>query len=125
MREFECELAGRSLQLAATFKASIQIAEKVADPLWIAREASIEAMMLERGLASYEPKFRFTVENVPLVLHIGLKAAGSSMSLEEVQEIVFDAGFGASRDAALEYLGLIVGPKPEEDLSGEKESEGN
>ena len=70
MRQYDGELGGRKITLAATFKASQRIAEQVGDPLTIAREAALEAYMLSSGIV-YEPKWRFTVENVPLILWIG------------------------------------------------------
>lgn len=123
MREIEITLGGRELKLAATFKASLDIATKVGDPLTIMREASLEAMFLSRGIP-YEPKWRFTIENVVQILQIGLKAAGGSMKLEEIQDLVFEAGFLDAKEAAGDYLALIVGPKPEETVDGEN-SEGN
>lgn len=124
MRELEVTLGGRELRLAATFKASLEIAEKVGDPLTIMREATLEAMFLGRGIP-YEPKWRFTVENTPLILFIGLKAAGEKVKLEEIQELVFEGGFIEAKDAASEYLALLVGPKPEESLDEEGTNSGN
>lgn len=113
MREITINLGGQELRLVATFAASLKIAEKVGDPLTIMREASLEAMFLSLQIP-YEPKWRFTVENVPMILWIGLNAAGSPLKLPEVQELVFEAGFGQSKSAAVEYLTIIAGPKPEE-----------
>ena len=131
MREYTCELGGEELTLVANFKASMEIAKRVEDPLAIAREAMVEAYMLA-DYVPYKPRFAFNIENVPLLLHIGLKAAGSDRSLESVQELVFTSGFAEGRKAAEEYLALIVGPQPQnvEDLvgsfkSGTGESEGN
>lgn len=123
MRDLTVELGGQELRLVATFAASVKLAEKVGDPFAIMREAALEAMFLGMGMP-YEPKWRFTVKNVPEILHIGLNAAGSQMKLAEVQELVFDAGFGPSRDAALEYITLIAGPKPEETLPSDGEASG-
>ena len=122
MRTYTCTLADETLELTANFKASIEIAKEVCDPLLIAREAALEAMMISKSFP-YNPRWTFTVENVPQLLHIGLKASGSKMTLEKVQELVFEVGFAAARDHAIEYLALIVGPKPEEiveDSAGEK-----
>jgi len=125
MREYTGELAGRELKLAANFKASVELAEKVGDPLMISREAFLEAMMVSNNLP-YEPKWSFTIHNVPHIIHIGLKAAGDKTTLEEVQELVFEAGFFKGREVAEGYLALIVGPTPEEvGEQDEKASEGN
>lgn len=113
MREIVVELGGEELTLAATFKASVDLAERVGDPLLIAREAAIEAMMGANGV-TYDPKWRFTVANVPQIIAIGLKAAGDKRKLEDVQELVFKAGFIEAKDAAVRYLAAIVSPKSEE-----------
>lgn len=113
MRELVTELAGQQLTLRATFGAAQEVADKIADPLAIAREAGVEAMMMGRGLV-YEPRWKFTIKNVPHIIHIGLKAAGDSRSLADVEELAFEAGFIVARDLAIEYLLLISGPKPEE-----------
>lgn len=119
MREHRCTLAGKELVLTATFAASVRIADSVADPLQIARESALEMMMMEKGFP-YTPKFQFNVKNIPLLLQIGLEAAGEKWKIEDVQEIVFDAGFAEARDAVIEYLGLIVGPAPEKEVKGAK-----
>jgi hypothetical protein len=122
MREYETILGGKSVTLAATFKAAQEIANKVADPYAIVREATVENMALSVGAFQHQPKFRFTVENVPLLLHIGLRHAGSDMSLSDVQEAVFEDGFAKGRDDAENYLALIVGPRSEEVGETEKGS---
>lgn len=114
MREYETTLGGKPVTLAATFKASQEIAQKIADPLVIGREAHLEALLTRPGFPPYDPKFKFTVSNVPLLLHIGLKAAGSSLTLEQVQELVFDDGFISAKEKATDYLALIIAPRSEE-----------
>lgn len=118
MREIEITLGGETVTLAATFGAAQEVAKKVADPLHIAREANLEAVMISRGLP-YQPRFTLTVENVPLLLYIGMSHAGDKRKLSEVQEMVFNAGFIQAKDAAIEYIALIVLPKSEE-IKGEK-----
>jgi hypothetical protein len=122
MRECEVQLGGETVTLAATFAAATKIADKVADPLAIAREAALEASMLGRGLP-YEPRFKFSVQNVPMILHIGMTAAGSKATLAEVQEMVFDAGFIVARDAATEYIATLVMPRSEETTEGKASGE--
>ena len=114
MRKYTCTLGGEELELTANFAASMKIAKEVGDPLMIAREAALEAMMISKSFP-YNPRWTFSVENVPQILHIGLKTGGSTMSLEKVQELVFEEGFANARDHAIEYLALIVGPAPEEE----------
>ncbi len=113
MRKYTCELAGETLELVANFATSMEIAKEVGDPLMIAREASLEAMMIAKSFP-YNPRWTFSVENVPKLLYIGVKASGSKIKLERIQELVFEEGFALSRDHAIEYLSLIVGPAPEE-----------
>ncbi len=113
MRKYTCTIAGENLEFTANFKASMEIAKEIGDPLMIAREAALEAMMISKSFP-YNPRWSFTVENVPQILHIGLKESGSNMKLERLQELVFEDGFASSRDHAIEYLSLIVGPAPEE-----------
>jgi len=95
---------GEEHTLAATFDASVEIAKKVADPLYMVREAIAEATI---GMA-YQPKFRFSVENVPVILHVGMKAAQSTMTLRAVQNLVFDIGFYPAKVLAEQYIRLMV-----------------
>lgn len=114
MRELETTLGGEPVTLTASFKASQSIAEKVGDPLLIAREAQLEAMLTRPGFPPYDPKWKFTTDNVPKILHIGIKASGEAMALEKVQELVFAEGFVSARAKAEEYLALIISPRSEE-----------
>lgn len=113
MREMTVSLAGQELELAATFKSSMEIAKKVGDPLFIASEAALEAQLVGAGIP-YSPKWRPTIENIPVILHIGQKAAGGSMTLEEVQDLVFKAGFIEARDQAFSYLAMMTTTHSEE-----------
>jgi hypothetical protein len=112
------EFGGLRFELAANFGAARDIAKQVADPLAIAREAALEAMMAQVGQV-YHPKFSFTVDNVPVILHIGAKAAGEKVTLAEVQDVVFNAGFLVGKAIASDYLALIVTPRSEETTSDE------
>lgn len=112
-RELTADLGDERLTLVATFRASIEIAEKVGDPLLIAREAALEAMFSSVGRV-YEPKFRFTMKNVPVILHIGLCAGSDKRSLSEVEDLVFSAGILKAQDIATRYIAMIVEPKSEE-----------
>lgn len=114
MREFETTLGGEAVTLQANFEASEEIARKVGDPLLIAREAHLEALLTRPGMPPYDPKFKFTVTNVPALWHIGMKAAGDKRALKDVQDLVFAEGFISARDKVTEYLALIIGPRSEE-----------
>lgn len=121
MRSMTAELAGRHIDLAATFGAAREMSQKVGDPIAIAREAQLEAAMGAAGMV-YHPKWVFTVENVPAVLHIGAKAAGSKMTLAEMQDVVMEAGFLEAKAVALEYIALIITPKAQEQVESDKEA---
>lgn len=123
MRKMTREICGEERDLVASFAASVEINEKVADPLLITREAAIESVMLSQGVP-YSPKWRFSVKNVPQILHIGLKAAGEKVKLSEVQEWCFEAGFPVAQAMASEYIALISRPAPEvESVSDEDASD--
>lgn len=109
---------GVEYTLAATFGASMEIADKIADPLYIAREAAVEAAIGP----GYQPKFRFTTANVPQILHIGIKAAGGSQSLKDVQSMVFDMGLREAMELASRYIAMIITPKSEQVIEGEKDA---
>lgn len=117
-REMTATLAGEEVTLAATFKAASSIATQVADPMAITREIALGAMMEASGV-TYEPKWRYTIQNVPQIIHVGMKAAGDKRTLEQVQELVFDAGFYSARDVATNYLTLLVAPQSQEEMPGE------
>lgn len=123
-RTLETTLNGKDVTLAATFSAGMDIASKVADPLFIMNEARLEAMAHKVGLYSHQPKFRFTMENVPQILHIGIKAAGGAMSLEDVQNAVFAEGVLEAQAKAETYLLMLVMPQSEEATKTKAEPSG-
>lgn len=112
MREYTATLGNKKFPLRANFSTSEQIMKEVGDPLWMAREATFESMMVERGLP-YTPKFAFTVSNIAQIIYIGAKAYNEKVSLSEVQDAIFDAGFFAAKDEAVEYIALIIGSGPD------------
>lgn len=114
MREYEATLGGEAVTLAVTWGASDEIAKKVADPLLIWREAKVEALALNTGALSHQPKFRFTASNVAQIIHIGIKAAGGTMTLADVQAKMMEDGLGKSQVTAEEYLSLFIAARSEE-----------
>lgn len=118
MRSMTAEIGDLRLELAATFGAAREIAKRVSDPIGIAREAALEAMLADVGQV-YHPKFSFTVENVPVLIHIGAKAAGETVTLAEIEEAVFAAGLLVGKAVASEYLALIVTPRSQEAVAEE------
>lgn len=122
MREMTAEIGGKELRLVANFRAAQRIAERVADPMLIARESLMEYLFTTKNIP-YTPKWGYTVENVPQILHIAAEEAGMKITLKEMQELVFEHGFINARATIIEYLQLIVGPKTEEPME-EAPSEG-
>lgn len=122
MREMTAEIGGKELRLVANFRAAQKIAERVADPMLIARESLMEYLFASKNIP-YTPKWGYTVENVPQILHIAAEEAGMKITLKEMQELVFEHGFINARATIIEYLQMIVGPKTEEPVE-EAPSEG-
>ena len=122
MHSINTTIGGLDLELALTFGAAREIAQKVADPLAIAREAALESMMAQAGIV-HVPKWVPTIENVPMLLWIGAKHVNADIKLERVQEAVFDHGFLEAKMAALNYLAAIVTPSAREKMDGGKASE--
>lgn len=122
MREYTATLGDKKFPLRANFQTSEQLMTKVADPLWMTREATLESIMMEKGL-TYHPKFAFTVQNIAQIIFIGASAYNDKVTLGDVQEAVFDAGFYAARDEAIEYISLTIGGGPQLDKSPLDEEE--
>lgn len=120
MREITVSLGGEEVTLAANFKAGEEIAAKVVDPFLVFREAAIEQMLASVGQHYRDPKFEFTLRNVPAILHIGMKCAGSERTLDEVKDMCFDAGLVAAKAAAIDYLMIFAAPKSDEVDPGRK-----
>jgi hypothetical protein len=118
-RNLHVTLGGLDLTLAATFGAAEEIKARVADPIAIGREAEVIRKMIDAGIP-YQARFSFDVENIPTIIHIGAKAGGSKASLAEVKDAAFAVGYEVAANIAAQYLGLILGPEPEEKLDAGK-----
>lgn len=112
MRKITISLAGTEIDLVANFAASIELNDKVRDPLEIMKFAALDHMFAEKGIA-YTPPWQFSVKNIPIILHIGAKAAKSELTLEEMQNLCFEAGYLESQAEAVHYVASIVGPTAE------------
>ena len=112
-RRMTVTLAGEEVTLAATFDASMEILEKVHDPLAIAKDAALEMQMAAMGHV-YDARFKWTMRNVPLVIWAGMKAAGDKRPLGEVQELAFQHGMIESAAIAIEFVTMLVTPNSEE-----------
>lgn len=117
MHSMNVTIGGLELELGLNFGAAREIAQKVGDPLAIAREAGLEAMMAQAGIV-HQPKWIPTVDNVPMILWLGAKHGGADVKLERVQEAVFTHGFIEAKAVALDYLAAIVTPTAREKLEG-------
>jgi hypothetical protein len=118
MRDMVAILGGHEITLRATFAAAAEIAQRVADPIAFAREASMAMAM-----PGYVPKVTFNVQNLPVILWIGMKAAGSKATMEQVQSDVFEAGFPEAMGVADAYLAMIVSPKSERKIEADGDAE--
>lgn len=124
MRLLHTKLGTEDITLAATFAASVEFSDRVADPIAVFRDFGNANIFAEQGI-HYEPKFLFTVKNLPIMLHIGMKAHDPDVKLSTVQNMVFEQGFNAASSVVMEYLILLIGPQPEESDDASGESEGN
>jgi hypothetical protein len=116
MRTIVRTIGGKEFTLTANFAASLRVAQEVADPMDIAREANLEAYFISQGIP-YQPRWKFTIENLVRLLCI---ATGADK--EEMEERVFDEGFLEAKEIAVDYLTQIIGPAPKADLSREESS---
>lgn len=112
-REVTITLAGEALTLSADCEAIKAVAEALDDPLAMGREILLDECAINAGVWAHQPRFKFSTANIPLFIHIGAVAAGSELTLEDVEALVFREGFYTSRDRALEYLGLLLSPPPD------------
>ena len=120
MRTMEINLGGKDIELSLSFGAANEIAKRVADPLLIWRESQQEHQFLKMGITGYDPKFKFDLQSVCAIIHIGMKHVDKAIELSSVQEMVFDGGLLNSQTAATEYLVELLGAGPEEVVETEK-----
>jgi len=112
MRKYTLELGGREIVLGITWAAGQEIADKVADPLAIIADAQVRSLSMQAGLTPPKGGFQWTGKTVADVLFIGVKHSGEqdTISIDEVRELVFDAGLDNSHAAALLYIGNMANP---------------
>lgn len=114
-RSMTATLGGEEIKLVASFGAASEIASKIGDPLMIVREITVSSEMAKSGIG-YTSKWQFGVKNLPVMLHIGMRAAGDKRGLAEVQDMVFGAGFIEAQSVCIDYLMLLVTPQNEEQM---------
>lgn len=126
MRNYTVELAGRELSLGITWGASQELAEKVADPLLITSEAQVRSLTMQAGLRAPKGEFQWTGKAVADVLFIGAKHsdAEEKPTLDEVRELVFEAGLDNAHAAALMYIGNMMNPEYDKMLSDANKARG-
>lgn len=119
MREYTVELAGRELSLGITWATSAEISEKVADLLLLTSEARTRALCQQAGLRPPKGEYIWTAKTVVDVIFIGAKHSSQEQksTLEEIQELVFDAGLDVAHEAALHYIGNMMNPAFDTDLA--------
>ena len=96
----EMVLAGVTYEMPASYKVAREIGQKVGDPLQMALEA-------EQG------KVPWTLEAVIDIIHIGCKAAGCSLSRDDVGDEIMEQGVAENLEKAAYLIGYIVAGGPE------------
>jgi hypothetical protein len=92
-------LAGIDYQMPASYKVAREIGQRVGDPLAMAIKA-------EKG------EIPWTLESTIDIIPIGVKAAGCSLSRDDVADAVFDEGVTGALQASAELIGQIVAGGP-------------
>lgn len=122
MQTLQIELGGQKYDLAATWGASLEIEEQVADPLFISGESFKKANFDAVGV-DYDPKFSFGTRNSVRILHIALKHNGHDVTEEQIGDALIKVGMLRGLEWAADYIGLIVNNGPSEELpKGKKET---
>lgn len=93
-------LAGVEYQMPASYKVAREIGQRVGDPLAMAIKA-------EQG------EIPWTLESTIDIVHIGVKAAGCSLSRDDVADAVFDDGLTNALQSAAELVSAIVAGGPD------------
>lgn len=113
------ELAGKTYELAKTFRVGERMAQTVGDPLVISRQYMVMAMMEERGM-SYTPKFEMTLERTAKIIFCAANEQDKSIKLEEIQDAVVSHGALDAAAIALNFIAEFVGIGAEEKLPAGK-----
>ena len=93
-------LSGVEYAMPASYKVAREIGQRVGDPLAMAIKA-------EQG------EIPWTLEGTVDIIHIGVKAAGCSLSRDDVGDAVFDGGVTDALQAAAELISGIVAGGPD------------
>lgn len=106
MRDLTVRIGGEEVQMRGTFRAAEELAQHVGDPIAFAREQHLAS-----ALPGYQPKLALTVQNIPIILHIGAKAAGDKRTLDQWRELAFEAGYLECIEPATAYLLHVTTPQ--------------
>ena len=102
----EMTLAGVTYEMPASYKVAREIGQRVGDPLKMALEA-------EKG------EIPWTLEAVIDIIWIGCKAAGCSLSRDDVGDEVMEGGVAEALEKAAYLIGHIVAGGPDKPIQGE------
>lgn len=102
----EMTLSGVAYEMPASYKVAKEIGQRVGDPLKMAITA-------EQG------EVPWSLENVIDIIWIGCKAAGCSLSREDVGDEVMEFGVGESLEKAAQLIGHIVAGGPAKPVKGD------
>lgn len=111
-RKVDVKFGGKVVSLKASFAAASDICDRVADLMFINREAGIAMMLMEKGIP-YSPKWQFSVGSVLDILEIALAHSGVKAERSDIQEFAVGIGFNKAQDIATDYLQLFFS-EPEE-----------
>ena len=111
-REIKVSLGRECVTLRATPSVLAEVQRLVADPLLITRELFLDDYALAAQQFGHRPRFQFSITNIPEFLHIGAVAAGSELTLSDIENLTFACGYVEAKNRALEFLALLLGPSP-------------
>lgn len=115
MRELVAQINGTEYTLTANFKASMAVAEQVADPILLTQDVMLQGLANEKGYRM-ETKHPVTSKMVYQLIKIGVDATSklNASEINKLQADIFEEGYLSCMQIALDYLGLLVGPGPNE-----------
>ena len=107
MRTYQLKIGKRTVECATTFKANMMITERVMDPMIIAREEALFAQAQAAG-RNYEGAYKMTTMNLVKIIHAGQEAAGGKLDLDEIGDMVMEAGPVNVLQETGNYLAALV-----------------
>lgn len=108
-RYVECVVDGQTWRMPVNYRAAMQIARTVGDPLQMVQKAA-------RG------QLTWSMSDVVSIIEAGLAAAGCSLTKEQVGEAVVNAGVNAFIEPASAYISSLVSGGPERPLDDAKKA---